>query len=443
MTEVYFSFDTEDYTSNIASNAVAEQGRILREYGVRGNFNVVGYLAREFVRNRRTDVLDELKNHTVSFHSLRHSYHPTINEYTDLEDYTAARAEVDRQEREGIGMVKAACGVDSFPAAVPPGDSDSYVTMYAYTDWNIPLFLGSFFYTPDGSGVYYCNGFHVNYDYGMENLFHRNPDYNVKDFLDQMASKRRVVIYNHPNRVYYEKFWDMVNYNGENKNPMYQWEEAPRYTNAETAHYYQCLCELLEALNADDRFVIRSMDDLRDEVVANMEGRTVTRDLLAEMERQLSAKFRWVTAPVSLSVADCFYAARHFLLNPAATEYKPDKVHGFLYEPEGVQSAVTLTADEIRTLAEPCNPADFLPPYFEINGKRVGPADLLFAMLQAAQGAETVVIEPKAQQCDYEDVYPSLKSIRLENSWVHSKSFKDNWLTDRLRLQAWTLRPED
>ena len=442
MTEVYFCFDTEDYTSNTASDAVRDQANILREYGVRGSFNVVGYLAREFVRNRRTDVLDALRAHTVSFHSLRHSFHPTINEYTDVEDYAAARAELERQEAEGMGMVKAACGVDSFPAAVPPGDSLSYVAMYTYADRGIPLYMGSLFNTPDGAGVYYCNGFHTDYNFGMEGLFHRNPDYRLPDFLDKIASMRRVFIYNHPNRVLYEKFWDMVNYRGENKHPMYEWEEAPRYTPAESAHYYQCLCELLAALKADGRFRICTVDELRDRALSDICGRVVTRAQLPAIRASLDRDFRWVTAPVSLSVADIFFAARHFLLHPDAAEYRPGKVHGFLYEPEGVTAPVTLRAGEVRALAEGCDPAAFLPPYFESAGKRIGPADLLFAMLDVCQGAETVTLRPRRQQCAYEGAYPALRDLQLKGTWVHAETFEDRWLSDRLRLQAWTIRPE-
>ncbi len=442
MTEVYFSFDTEDFTSNTASDAVRDEARILKAYGVRGNFNVVGYLARELVRNRRTDVLDALKDHTVSFHSLRHSYHPTINEYTDLEDYAAARAEVERQESEGIGMVRAACGVDSIPAAVPPGNSLSYAAMYTYADWDIPLYLGSLFHTPDGAGVYYCNAFHTDYDYAMEHLF-GSPDYEVKAFLNTIASRRRVFIYNHPNRVLYRVFWDKVNYVGENRHPMYQWEEAQRCTPAETARYYHRLCELIEALQADERFRICALEEMRDRALKSMSGRTVTRAHLPAVREALSAHFRWITEPVPLSVADAFHAARHFLLHPDAEQYHPGKVHGFLSEPCSVRETAVLTKDEVRALAERCSPDAFLPPFFATAGGRIGPADLLFAMLDTALGADRVTLIPRPQQCAYEDTYPALCSLRLEGTWVHARDFKDRFLSDRLRLQAWTIRPEE
>ena len=440
MTEIYFSFDTEDYTSDTSSDAVRDEARILEEYGVRGNVNIVGYLAREFVRHRRQDVLDALRAHTISFHSLRHSYHPTINEYTDREDYAAARAELALQEREGMGMVKAACGVDGFPAACPPGDSFSYVAMYAYADWDIPLYVGSLFNTPDGAGVYYCNGFHVDYHYALEHLL-REPDFSPEAFLDKIAGRRRVFLYNHPNRVLYAAHWDMVNYNGENRNPMHGWEEAPRYPLADTALYYQRLCALLAALKADGRFALCSVDELRDRACAGIGGRVVTRSQLPALRASLEEAFRWVTQPVSLSVADVFYAARHFLLRPEPV-FRPGRTHGFLYEPAGTAEPVTLDAAEIRTLAESCDPERFLPPFFELHGKRIGPADLLFAMLDAALGAERVVVRPRPQQCAYEDAYPALRDLRLRGSWIHAKDFEDRWLSDRLRLQAWTIRPE-
>lgn len=439
MTTVYFSFDTEDFTSDHASDAVRDEANLLHEYGIRGNFNVVGYLARELVRNRRTDVLDALNNHTISFHSLRHSYHPTINEYTDLESYDDARAALELQEGQGFGMVKAVCGVDEFPAAVPPGNSISYVAMYTYADWGIPLYLGSLFSTPHSEFVYFCNALHTSYDYALEEFLF-DEGFDAAAFLDTIADRRSCVLYNHPNMVLYKRFWDGENYAGANLRPMHDWIEPPRRSEEETARYYANLRRLIAALQADDRFTISSIDELAEKATANIRGRTVNRDQLSAIRDALAASFRWVTEPAELSVADCFFAAKHFL--DSDEPYHPGRVHGFLQAPEGVSAPVTLTADEVRRLAAMADPAEFLPPYFEADGKRVGPADLLFAMLDVAMGAETVTVTPKPQQCDYEAAYPSLKDTQLAHTWLHADSFEDRYLSDRLRLQAWTIRPE-
>lgn len=442
MTEVYFSFDTEDYTSDYASDAIRDEANLLHEYGIKASFNVVGYLAGELERNHRTDVLDALKNHLISFHSLRHSYHPNICEYTDTEDYETARKMLESEELSGMDMVRKACGVDGFVGAVPPGMSRSYVAMYTYADAGIPLFFGSFFNTPDGSGVHFCNLFHTDYHVCMEQLFHDNPGFDMEKLIDNMAKRKRVVVFNHPNRVLYRNFWDMVNYNGENKHPMYQWEEADRYTEEEVERYYANLRAFIERLQNDDRFVITSFDKLSEKVKKEQEGRIVRREDLPAIGKNLTGNFTWMDTPVSLSVADCFFAARYFLLNPNEDFYRPGMVHGFLKVPIGTDETVTLSGEEVRSMAETCSSGNFLPPYFEINGKRIGPADLLFAMLSVAEGESSVTVTPRNQQCSYEETFPSLANMRLKGEWIFSKDFEDRYISDRLRLQAWTIRRE-
>ena len=73
MTNIIFSFDTEDFTCCRAADGILEVAEILREEGVRGCFNLVGLLADQLVAWGRTDVLESLKYHEVDFHSLNHS----------------------------------------------------------------------------------------------------------------------------------------------------------------------------------------------------------------------------------------------------------------------------------------------------------------------------------------------------------------------------------
>ncbi len=437
MTEIYFSFDTEDFTSDHAADAILYQAKLLSSYGIRGNFNIVGYLARELVRNRRFDVLDALKEHTISFHSLRHSYHPTINEYTDIDDFAAARKELLKQECEGMGMVRAATGLeDRFTAACPPGDSFSYAAMYTYAELGIPLYVGSLFNTPDGSSVYYCNQLHTNYDYPLEYVLLEAGHYSQEEFVEELAAKKRVFLYNHPNKALYADFWDIHNYFRGNLHPMHQWEEARRRPVTDVMLYFSRLTSLIEALKKDSRFRICSCDELAKKTDA---VHTVTKDMLPRITAQLKERFACIDAPVSLSVADCFFAAKHFLTS--AEPYTPGLVHGFLKEPEGTKEPVTLTKEEVLRLAASCTPDAFLPPCFEMGGKVIGPADLLFAMLDIASGQSEATVLPKTQQCDISE-YPALEKIGLKGSWIHCDSFEDRYLSDRLRLQAWTIRHE-
>ena len=99
MTNIIFSFDTEDFTDSHTADGILEMVRLLQEEGVRGCFCIVGYLARQLLAWGRTDVLDALRYHEVDFHTLGHTMHPTIGEYTDTEDYRTACNEVGRYSR--------------------------------------------------------------------------------------------------------------------------------------------------------------------------------------------------------------------------------------------------------------------------------------------------------------------------------------------------------
>ena len=140
MTGIIFSFDTEDFTDELAANGILEMAEILRSEGVRGAFGLAGYVAKQLHAWGRTDVLSALKYHEINSHTLRHSYHPTIGEYTNVEDFRAAYNEVIREEAEGIALIKAATGARQLYSVYPPGEEKSYAAMYAYGDLGIPLY---------------------------------------------------------------------------------------------------------------------------------------------------------------------------------------------------------------------------------------------------------------------------------------------------------------
>ncbi len=68
---------------------------------------------------------------------------------------------------------------------------------------------------------------------------------------------------------------------------------------------------------------------------------------------------------------------------------------------------------------------------------------MLFAMLDAATGAPAVVLEPREQMPELSGGYASLRDLHMSgDSWVHSPDFRDAYISDRLRLQSWTIREE-
>mgnify|MGYP003310993046 CR=1 FL=1 len=440
MTDIYFSFDTEDFTCDRSSDAIRDQANILHKYGIKGNFNLAGFLARELVRNRRFDVLDALKNHVISTHTYRHSYHPTIGEYTDIDDFDAAYRQAERMELEGLGMVKAATGVDRIASACPPGWDYAYVSMYLFSDLGMPIFNGSFHLLPGSPGVYMCNAYQLDYfTKELEVLFY-SPDYSPEAVLDELATQKQAVLCNHPNMVLHKDFWDAVNYCRSNQYPWGEWKEPECHTEEEVAMYYARLRDLIERLQADERFCIKDFDQLTERLEKAEAARLVTKEMLPQIQKNLEKELLWMHDPADLSVADCFFAAKHFM--DSDRPYKPGKVHGFLYQPRGITRPVTLTAEQVRRMAADADPAKFLPPVFTTDGVEVGPADLLFAMLAVAQGAEEVTLTPRAQQINL-DHLPWIRDIFFNGTWMFMPSYEDKYNSDRLRLQAWTARVEE
>ena len=85
----------------------------------------------------------------------------------------------------------------------------------------------------------------------------------------------------------------------------------------------------------------------------------------------------------------------------------------------------------------------FLPSSIAVGDRRIGPADFLFAALEILEiGADEVTVVPRDQLGDIGKDLPGLVGFRQNTRWIYSPDFKDEYLSDRLRWQFWTLRYE-
>jgi hypothetical protein len=428
MTEVLFSFDTEDFTSDRAADAIRDLANLLREEGVRGNFCVVGLLAQQLSAWGREDVKEALSHHEVQFHSYGHTLHPMINEYTDLEDFGAARAEFLRREGEGLALLREHLGVGEVYAACPPGQSFSYVAFYTYPDMGIPAYIDTVVDSPEG-GLWFCNALHMQYLISLESIFY-DDRMGIPQLLNWLRTRKRAVLYTHPNRVLFREYWDVVNYDKGNLRPFGDWLPCAQEPPERVAHYYAQLRGLLRAMKADGEFTFTTVSR-----VLEAECAKPARIILREDIPLLREALRGRVNPVGrFCAADILQAAVCFLLTDAQA-FHPGKVFGFLYEPQGIAQPVTVTSEQVRALARGLDFTTFLPPRFG----PLGPADFLAAALEALCGAREARLAPRPQQIDLAP-YPMLRDLRLRGTWRHSGAFEDRWLSDRLRWQAWTLR---
>jgi len=430
MTEILFSFDTEDFTSCEAADAIRDLAELLRQEGIRGSFCVVGLLARQLSAWGREDVKRALTHHEIQFHSYGHTLHPLINEYTDREDYAAAREEFLRREGEGLALVKEHLGVEKVYAACPPGNSFSYVAFYGYPELGLPAYVDTVIDAPEHGGLWFCNGYHMRYMASLESLFYEGG-MSIPVLLEQLRDRKRAVIYTHPNRVLFREFWDVLNYDKENLRPFGDWLPCAKEPPERVARFYAGFRELIRAMKADGGFTFTTVSRVLEE--ENQKPlRVIHREdcpaLLAALRENIRAVGRFCPA-------DILQAATHFLLTDGEA-FHPGKVYGFLEEPVGIMSPVTVTAQELRALAGALDFSTFLPPRIG----DLGPADFLLGALEVLCGASEATLTPRAQQADLSP-YPKLRDLQLRGTWRHSDAFKDRCLSGRLRRQAWTIHP--
>ena len=435
-TELMFFFDTEDYTAPRSCDAARDLMELFRGEGVRVQIALVGYLARQLVAWRRWDVLEALRYHVVGTHTLYHSVHPDICEISDIADFDEAYRRVLAQEAEGIGMIRAATGVDRVAFATPPGNSKSYVAMYVYADLGIPFYCDTVTCDEKGSDLWYCGARHTEYTFTFEELLPGEETSDIDSALDALTKRDRAIVYCHPNKAVFHEFWDGVNYNGGNLAPFGQWKECTPRKKEETVEYYRRIRAFVRRAKQDERFRITAIPEL---TAAQKPRAVLRRDDLAPIRDALRKELAPIDEP-SLCLADVFQATVRFLRGEET--FTPGRVRGFLERPEGVRETTAVRTEDIRRAARAMDLDGFLPASIDVGGTPIGPADFLMAGLDAlATGAEEIAVEPKAQLNSLREM-PQLEHFRMKGSWIHTPEFEDRYLSDRLRLQAWTLRRE-
>ena len=462
-TRAVFYFDTEDYTCDRSNDAIRDIANVLRSEDVKGNFNVVGFLALRLVELGRQDVIEALRYHVIGTQTLYHSRHPDIAELGDDPSYERAYRRTMAEEARGVGMIEAAFGEGRVLFACPPGNSVSAVAIDVYSDLGIKFNAATGFYSDSSAttgygnktygdgmlvrpgyavdGLWYFNQYHPPYysSFTLESLFPRKgrpcPDF--KDLLDRLAKFDYAGLYMHPHMALKLTHWDGDNYRYGNNCEWRKWKQVEDRDPADTAIFYERLKAFIRAVKADERFTITDIGEM---ARALKPRRTITATDIPAIRKALNADFNTIREPASWSVADAFQAAVQLLRGER--EYVPGKVYGFLERPRGVKTETTVSAADLKAAASRIDLTTFLPPEITVGGVPIGPADFLIAALDVlAAGAVSVKVVPREQLGSFKEV-PPLETMDLSGKWLHRKEFKDEFLSERLRLQLWTLRIE-
>ncbi|MEM2741858.1 MAG: polysaccharide deacetylase family protein [Nitrososphaeria archaeon] len=110
---VFLTFDVEDFTNNHSVTALQSVLELLNKYDFKGIFFLTGHMAEKI--QDYPNVIELLEEHEIGYHSSSHSVHPTVFEFTDVENYDEAyRISLEREtshinplsgEIEGLGGI--------------------------------------------------------------------------------------------------------------------------------------------------------------------------------------------------------------------------------------------------------------------------------------------------------------------------------------------------
>jgi len=86
--KLLLTFDIEDFINPNAIYALHTLLEMLKKYKIKAIFFITGHMAEKLTNF--PDIIDQLKNHEIGFHSSSHSVRPIISEYTDVKSYHQA-----------------------------------------------------------------------------------------------------------------------------------------------------------------------------------------------------------------------------------------------------------------------------------------------------------------------------------------------------------------
>ena len=429
-TELLFFFDTEDFTCDLSQTAAMRLADICTEEGVTGHFAVVGRVAEYMRATGRTDVIAALKRHEIGSHTWAHTVHPDICELTDCADFDEAYRRVSEQEGHAIDVIKEVFGLGELIFAVPPGNAKSYAAMYYYADAGIPFYCDTVVCDAQGTNTRCVNAMHIEYNQSVEEIAFGGS---VEAALNQNAGRDRVIIYTHPNMAYFSEFWDALNFGHANLHDEGDYVMARRRTEEETARYFDTFRRILRAAKADPRYRITS---LREILAAQQPVQPVTRRDIPAIAAALQADY----APIwerRLCLYDVFRAAAAFLCG--ADAYLPGKAYGLLSAPHELEYPVRLRVDSIRRAAAALPREGFLPNAVQVDGIKLGVGDMLYAMLAALDATEGEITLAPHPPMTFLNRYPQLRDMALRGTWMHTPEFRDDFISERMRLQAYTI----
>ena len=433
-----FWFDTEDFITPEADDALYLLLVMLKEKNIPATFKLVAEKARMLERRNRYDIIGLLRscdNFEIGYHTDMHSAHPTVSEYCEQMGFEEGLAAFYARENPGRLDVERITGKKCVCYG-QPGNSWSAQSFPALSQMDIKVYMDCHDVI-DGGGKPYWFGGLLNYLDVPWFRMDLTPDYtaNMKKAREEYKSRFEgkngfINIFYHPCEFSCTEFYDLNFARGANPTRE-NWKTANLRPAGEMRGLVDNLGEYLDYLLEQGVKIISVSDMLKMLKDNNCE---IPEDMMSELVEKASGGLvdYLKYGDYSVSAVEVLSLLARKILN------KP-LICSFAYGPERAfkSTGKNINADELAKII--CeffeSGKNILPDYFEISGAKISPLDA------AVKLAQTISGESK----DVESVLCPENQVTKNDDWsgwvIHENDFKARNILELARLQMWTFKP--
>ena len=443
-----FWFDTEDFITPEADDALLALLTMLKGKNVPVTFKLVGEKARVLERRRRHDIIGLLQNtpaFEIGYHTEFHSVHPTISEYCEHMGFAEGRDAFFARENPGRLDVERIAGKKCVCYG-QPGNTWAPQAYPALLEMGIPVYMDSHTVIDGGKNPYWFGGM-LNYldiqfyrmelgaDYG-ENLRGAGEGFEAFE-----KSRRFLNIYYHPCEFSCTEFYDGVNFAKGNNPPRENWKPAALRTPGQMQGLIANLSEFVDFLLGRGVKLIGPSALLEMEASKNRRGMVPEDIVMAWAEKAAGGEVDYCVGDgCAIScVEGLSLAAKKILGKPLQCAF----AHG--PEKEVRVQAKSFDDDMAHELAKAVlgffeaskgDKTAQLPDTFDLPGIKIPPLDAAVILSRALVHGERGPIEARLRPAEL---------VNPNEDWsgwiIHREDFRVPNILAMAKRQMWTFKP--
>jgi len=457
-TYLYIWFDVEDYVTAESDVALGRLIEIMNRHEVKATYKMVGEKVRGLQRRGHADIVKQLAEQDIGYHTDFHSKPPSIAAYMLECDWDGGVAEFIRRERTGLTTLEQVFG--HAPSCYgQPGGSWAPQVYPALRQWGIPVYLDAGpWVNLSGKPHRYCDilnllslehTMHIGISGGAERVRER-----ARQLTDTVEKLRHtggeISLYAHECEFVTAQFWDAVNFRSGSDSARQEWQPAPLLEEEERESRYAAMDEFLALVGRLPEVEIIVASQMPQIYPDHAKGRSFTPQQISRMGQAMADRIShcWCD-DVVLSPAEVFSLVVRLLAAriqrgtwPSAVTYQ--YVDGPVQEPHVAPGGKLALEDVFGTClyeGAALGMNGRMPSEVQIGKAWLSPADFLATVGAAlprwvdGNDGDAPVIHGRLDQAQYVPEHVSW------NWTIFPPEFDGDPLLQLGRLQSWTIKP--